>query len=69
MLKLKNEQIAFVGDDLPDVDVMKKVGLGVAVANAHELAKEAADYITSQFGGLGAVREVCDLILKSKNLS
>jgi 3-deoxy-D-manno-octulosonate 8-phosphate phosphatase (KDO 8-P phosphatase) len=67
-LKLKNEQIAFMGDDLPDVPVMKKVGFSIAVADAHDLAKKVADYITLELGGLGAVREVCDLILKAKKL-
>ncbi len=61
-------ETAFVGDDLVDIPAMKVSGLAVAVANACPEVKEAADYITSSYGGRGAVREVCELILKSKGL-
>lgn len=62
------EKIAFIGDDLPDLPVMKKVGLGISVSDAAEMVKTQADYITSYKGGKGAVREVCEQILKARNL-
>jgi len=52
----------YVGDDVIDVECMRLVGIGVAVADAVRQAKEAADYVTSAKGGEHAVREVCDLI-------
>lgn len=57
---------AFVGDDLPDLAIMKKVGLAVAVADAHETVRDVAHLITRANGGRGAVREVCDAILKAQ---
>ncbi|HUT69294.1 MAG TPA: HAD-IIIA family hydrolase [Desulfatiglandales bacterium] len=62
------EHIAFVGDDLVDIPLMKKVGLSVAVADAHETVLEHADMVTSAQGGDGAVREVCEAILKAQGL-
>ena len=62
-LQYSDEEIAYVGDDLPDLVVMQQVGFRVAVANAVQLVKESADYITQRSGGMGAVREVCDLLL------
>lgn len=62
------EQIAFVGDDIPDIAVMKKVGIGIAVADADEEVKSHADMITRNPGGRGAVREVCESLLKAKGL-
>ena len=55
--------VACVGDDTPDVEIMRAAGLGIAVADAHPDALEAADWRTSLGGGRGAVREVCDLLL------
>lgn len=66
-LQLSDEQFAYVGDDLPDLPLIQQVGLGVAVANAVNQVKEFADWQTSQKGGHGAVREVCDLILNAQN--
>lgn len=66
--ELENEQIAFVGDDIPEVDIFKKVGISFAVGDAHEIAKKHADYVTNNNGGMGAVREVCDMILKTKDV-
>jgi len=60
------EHIAFVGDDLVDIPLMKRVGLSVAVADAHETVLECADMVTSAQGGAGAVREVCEAILKAQ---
>lgn len=66
-LQLKDEAIAYVGDDLPDIPLIRQAGLGVAVANSLVQAKEFADYETTLTGGQGAVREICDLILKSQD--
>jgi len=60
------DQICFMGDDLVDLSLMRKVGLPVAVANASSEIKEAAIFITNRSGGRGAVREVAELILKSQ---
>lgn len=60
-------QIAYAGDDLPDIKPMKAVQLAIAVANAHSLVKEAAHVQTSLQGGLGAVREICDFILQAQD--
>jgi len=65
--KIAPEDICFVGDDLIDIPVLKRVGLAVAVPNAVPEAKGVAHYVTSNMGGRGAVREVCDMILKSQN--
>ena len=59
--------MAFVGDDLVDICLMKRVGFPVAVFNACPEVKLAASYITLNSGGRGAVREVAELILKSQN--
>jgi 3-deoxy-D-manno-octulosonate 8-phosphate phosphatase (KDO 8-P phosphatase) len=61
-----DEEVAYVGDDLPDIPVMKRVGLAVAVANATPEVKRAAHYTTARSGGNGAVREVVELLLKSQ---
>jgi len=60
---LESEQVAFVGDDLPDLPPIRHVGFGVAVANAVEAVKVQADYVTERKGGDGAVREVIEHIL------
>ncbi|KLU17537.1 MULTISPECIES: 3-deoxy-manno-octulosonate-8-phosphatase KdsC [Proteus] len=62
-LNLEPEQTAYIGDDLIDLPVMEKVGLSVAVADAHPLLTPRANYVTRIAGGRGAVRELCDLIL------
>lgn len=61
----KNE-CAYIGDDVADIPVMHRVELAVAVSDAVAEAKQAAHYITTLKGGQGAVREVCDLILKAQ---
>ncbi|QKQ24546.1 3-deoxy-manno-octulosonate-8-phosphatase KdsC [Candidatus Ruthia endofausta] len=66
-LSLQTEQVAYMGDDIIDLPVMRKVNLPIAVANAHELVKENACFVTEKIGGYGAVREVCDLLLKAQN--
>lgn len=62
------EQIAYVGDDLVDLPLMKKVGLSIAVGDAHEMVRENVDMVTAAKGGAGAVREACDAILKAQGL-
>jgi len=64
--KVNTEEICFVGDDLVDLCLMKKVGFPIAVFNACPEIKEAASYITLKHGGRGAVREVAELILKAQ---
>jgi len=62
------EETAFIGDDLPDIALMKRVGLAIAVADAHPIVLENADMVTSANGGRGAVREACEAILKARGL-
>lgn len=59
-------ECAYIGDDLADIPVMLQVGLAVAVADAATETKQAAHFITEHNGGYGAVREVCDMILKAQ---
>ena len=66
-LSLNVNQVAFVGDDVIDLTVMKKIALPIAVANAHPFVKEHALLVTENIGGNGAVREVCDCLLKAHN--
>jgi 3-deoxy-D-manno-octulosonate 8-phosphate phosphatase (KDO 8-P phosphatase) len=61
------DEIAFVGDDLMDMPLMKKCGVSIAVADAHELIRQHADMVTHSPGGKGAVREVCETVLKARN--
>jgi len=63
---ISGNTIAYVGDDVVDIPVFNRVGFAAAVADAAELAKEAADYLTEHRGGDGAVREVCELIIAVK---
>ena len=63
-LDLTPEKVAYVGDDLPDLPVMRYVGFAAAVVNAVDEVKRQADYVTSRPGGGGAVREVIEYILK-----
>jgi 3-deoxy-D-manno-octulosonate 8-phosphate phosphatase (KDO 8-P phosphatase) len=62
----KREQICYVGDDLVDLPVFPRVGLAIAAADSIGEVKASAHYITRNPGGRGAVREVCDLILKAQ---
>ena len=56
-------EVAFIGDDIGDIDVMKRVGFAVAVADAVDETKAVAAYVTTAKGGRGAVREVVDMLL------
>ena len=66
-LQLNRQQIAYLGDDLPDWAVMQQCGFAVAVKDAHPYLQQQADLVTSLPGGFGAVRELCDLILISQH--
>lgn len=65
---LDDSEIAYVGDDIIDIPVLKKSGLPVVVADADDEVKAFAQLITTKEGGRGAVREFCDLLLKAKGL-
>ena len=64
--KIDADEVAYVGDDLTDTVVMRRVGLGIAVANARPEVKRVAHWTTSANGGDGAVREVIELLLKAQ---
>ncbi len=61
------EETAHVGDDLPDLPLMRMAGIGVAVQDAHPFVKAHADWITKTPGGMGAFREVADTVLRAQN--
>ncbi|PID34397.1 MAG: phenylphosphate carboxylase subunit delta [Thiotrichales bacterium] len=63
---IKPEYMAYVGDDVIDLPVMCKVGLPIAVADAHESARQHALWVTEKPGGRGAAREVCDRLLAAQ---
>ena len=63
---VEEREICFVGDDLIDIPILKRVGLAVSVPNAIDEVKSIAHYVTKKPGGKGAVREVCEMILKSQ---
>ena len=60
--------MAFVGDDLADLAVFGHVGVAIGVPNAHPDLIRQADYVTSVAGGLGAVREICDLVISARSI-
>jgi 3-deoxy-D-manno-octulosonate 8-phosphate phosphatase (KDO 8-P phosphatase) len=62
-LGISAAEAAFVGDDIPDLPLMAKVGYSIAVANAVPAVRHYCDYTTAAAGGQGAVREVCELVL------
>src|SRR6201997_3619066 len=65
---VKDAEVAYVGDDLPDIPILKRVGLAVAVGDAVADVKKIAHYTTKAHAGRGAIREAIELILKSKGL-
>jgi 3-deoxy-D-manno-octulosonate 8-phosphate phosphatase (KDO 8-P phosphatase) len=65
-LKLKSDQIAYVGDDLLDLCIMRKVGLPIAVQDATKEVVELSDWQTDAAGGKGAAREICEAILQAQ---
>lgn len=62
-LRLTPDEVAYIGDDIPDLAVMEQVGLSISVPDGHPYVKMKATHITRLNGGFGAVREVCDLLL------
>jgi 3-deoxy-D-manno-octulosonate 8-phosphate phosphatase (KDO 8-P phosphatase) len=65
---VQGSEVAYLGDDLPDLPVMRRVGLAVAVGDAAIEVKRAAHYVTMAPGGKGAARELIEVILKSKGI-
>lgn len=66
-LKLKDNEIAYMGDDLPDLPILRRVGLAISVPQAPEIIKQHVDIITECQAGYGAVREVCELIMVAQD--
>ena len=66
---LAKKELAMMGDDLQDLAAIDEVGVFFTTPNAIDIVKDSADYITKRFGGDGAVREICDLIIRSKGSS
>lgn len=66
-LRLTPAQVCYIGDDLPDLPLMRSVGFGVAVADACGELREAAHHVTTLPGGSGAVRETIEMILKAQS--
>jgi 3-deoxy-D-manno-octulosonate 8-phosphate phosphatase (KDO 8-P phosphatase) len=67
-LKLTNQQIAYVGDDLPDLPLLRRAGLAITVPNAPKIMQQYAHWTTTAKGGEGAAREVCDFIIEAQGL-
>ena len=64
--KVDNNEICFIGDDVIDIPVLKRIGLAIAPPNAMKEVKAVVHFITKKSGGYGAVREVCDFLLKAR---
>jgi len=67
LLNLSLPEVAYVGDDLPDLPIMRRCGLGIAVADAADFVRQHADWQTTAAGGKGAAREACELIMRAQN--
>jgi 3-deoxy-D-manno-octulosonate 8-phosphate phosphatase (KDO 8-P phosphatase) len=65
-MTIETEKTAYIGDDLLDLPLLKRVGLGIAVQDANFMVKQHAHWCTELAGGCGAVREVCDLIMQAQ---
>lgn len=65
-LSLEDKQIAYIGDDLIDLPVLERAGLSIAVANAVSEVQQQVSWVTTKAGGQGAVREVCELIMRAQ---
>ena len=65
-LSVSSDEIAYVGDDVVDLPVMTKVGLAIAVENAHSMVKQHAHWTTPRAGGRGAARDVCELLMEAQ---
>lgn len=65
-LQLADHEIAYIGDDLPDLPLLCRVGLAITVPDAPQIIRQYADWTTAHLGGKGAVREVCELIMQAQ---
>lgn len=65
-LNLHNKQIAYIGDDLPDLPLIVQAGLGITVSNAPAIMQQHATWVTKAAGGCGAAREMCELIMQAQ---
>ena len=65
-VQLDDHEIAYMGDDLPDLPLLQRAGLAITVPQAPDIIKQYTDIITTKKGGKGAVREVCELILTAQ---
>ena len=61
---VKDEEVAYIGDDLFDLPLLKRAGFSAAPADAHPVVRDYVDFVSQYDGGRGAVREVCELILQ-----
>jgi 3-deoxy-D-manno-octulosonate 8-phosphate phosphatase (KDO 8-P phosphatase) len=66
-LNLMDDEIAYMGDDLPDLSILRRVGFAITVPNAPEIIQQHVDYITKIKPGKGAVREVSEFILQAQD--
>lgn len=66
-LGISKQHVVYVGDDILDLPAMKIAGIAVAVADAHPVVRENADWVTTAKGGHGAAREVCELIMQAQD--
>ena len=64
---LARDAVAYSGDDLPDLPAIRAVGLGIAPANAHDVVRDHADWVTTRRGGEGAVREITDFLMQAQD--
>jgi 3-deoxy-D-manno-octulosonate 8-phosphate phosphatase (KDO 8-P phosphatase) len=65
--KLSPNEAAFIGDDIVDIPVLRRVGFSIAVADAADVVKKSVDYVAKNRGGRGAIREVCEMILQAQD--
>lgn len=63
---LTDEQVAYVGDDVVDLPILRRVGFSATVADALDDVKPLVDYVTRKPGGRGAVREICDMLIRAQ---
>ena len=68
-LGITPDECAYVGDDVPDLPLLRHVGVSIAVANAVATVRMQCDYLTTASGGAGAVREACELLLSTQGIS
>jgi 3-deoxy-D-manno-octulosonate 8-phosphate phosphatase (KDO 8-P phosphatase) len=68
-MNISDHEAAFVGDDIIDLPIMRRCALSVAVADAHDEVKQQAVLVLDKCGGMGAARDVCDLVMKAQGLA